>query len=109
MTRAAVICAVAVVAVNAQSSFRTDAPSAEGAVSYLLLDAAHGKVLAIRWRSAEVAVPVGSLVKPFLAITYGQTHRMRFPIHDCTGEDCWLMTGHGRIGMASAIAYSCNS
>jgi cell division protein FtsI/penicillin-binding protein 2 len=109
MTRAAVICAMAVVTANAQSSFRTDAPLAESAASYLLLDAAHGKVLAIRWPSAEVAVPVGSLVKPFLAITYGQRRRMRFPVHECTGEDCWLKTGHGRIGIASAIAYSCNS
>ena len=109
MTRGAVICAVAVVAAYAQNFLRTDATPVENAASYLLLDAAHGTVDAIRWRAAEVPVPVGSLVKPFLAITYGQTRRMRFPVHECTGHDCWLKTGHGRIGMASAIAYSCNS
>ena len=108
MTRTAV-CAVAVVAAYAQSFLRTDAAPGENATSFLLLDAAHGTVLGIRWRSADVPVPVGSLVKPFLAITYGQRRRMRFPVHECTGEDCWLKTGHGRIGMASAIAYSCNS
>ena len=34
---------------------------------------------------------------------------MRFPAYECTGEDCWLKTGHGRIGLADAIAHSCNS
>jgi cell division protein FtsI/penicillin-binding protein 2 len=108
MIRAALICAVAVVGQSAQSQFRDATPSDAGA-SYILFDAAHGTVLAINWRTADIAVPVGSLVKPFIAISYGQRHRMHFPVRDCAGEDCWLKTGHGRIGMASAIAYSCNS
>jgi cell division protein FtsI/penicillin-binding protein 2 len=100
MTRFAVICAMAL--------FEAAAAAGDG-MSYLLCDAAHGTVLAIDWRDADVAVPLGSLVKPFTAIAYGQRHRMRFPAHECTGEDCWLKMGHGRIGLATAIAYSCNS
>ena len=93
--RLAVIFAVAVFAANAQTS-------------YLLLDATRKTVIAIDWRAADVAVPVGSLVKPFTAIAYGQRHRMRFPVYECTGDGCWLKTGHGRIGLAAAIAHSCN-
>jgi len=94
--RFAVACAVAVFAAHAQTS-------------YVLLDASRKTVIAIDWRAADVAVPVGSLVKPFTAIAYGQRHRMRFPVYECTGADCWLKTGHGRIGLAAAIAHSCNS
>src|ERR1039458_7254311 len=94
--RLAVLCTVAVFAANAQTS-------------YILLDAARKTVIAIDWRAPDVPVPVGSLVKPFTAITYGQRHRMRFPVYECTGENCWLKTGHGRIGLAAAIAHSCNS
>ena len=100
MIKAAVICAC--------GFFEASAAAGDG-TSYLLWDAAHGAVLSVDWPGADVAVPVGSLVKPFTAITYGQRHRMRFPEHECTGEDCWLKTGHGRIGLAAAIAYSCNS
>jgi cell division protein FtsI/penicillin-binding protein 2 len=88
--------ALAVFAANAQTS-------------YLLLDAAHKTVIAVDWPAADVPVPVGSLVKPFTAITYGERHQMRFPVYECTGEGCWLKTGHGRIGLAAAIAHSCNS
>jgi cell division protein FtsI/penicillin-binding protein 2 len=94
--RLAVLCTVAVFAANAQTS-------------YILLDATRKTVIAIDWRAPDVPVPVGSLVKPFTAITYGQRHRMRFPVYECTGENCWLKTGHGRIGLAAAIAHSCNS
>lgn len=85
------------------------AHAADGAASYLLLDANRKTVIAVDWRVADVAVPVGSLVKPFTAIAYGQRHRMRFPVYECAGAGCWLKTGHGRIGLAAAIAHSCNS
>ena len=107
MTRFVLTFAVVIFAAKAQSSFRE--PAAPGGTSYFLLDANQRTVLALDWRDAAAAVPVGSLVKPFIAITYGQRHRMRFPVHDCSGGDCWLKTGHGRIGLVEAIAYSCNS
>jgi cell division protein FtsI/penicillin-binding protein 2 len=83
--------------------------AANAQTSYVLLDATSKTVIAIDWHAADVPVPVGSLVKPFTAIAYGQRHRMRFPVYECTGQDCWLKTGHGRIGLAAAIAHSCNS
>ncbi|HLN03886.1 MAG TPA: penicillin-binding transpeptidase domain-containing protein [Bryobacteraceae bacterium] len=109
MTRLALICAVAVCGAHAQNRLHTVAAPTDAGVSYLLLDATRATVIAMEWPEAAIAVPVGSLVKPFTAIAYGQRHRMRFPVHECTGEDCWLKTGHGRIGLAAAIANSCNS
>ena len=109
MTRLAFLCAFAVFGAGTPGRSGAAAVPADGRTSYLLLDASRATVIASDWRAPDVPVPVGSLVKPFTAIAYGQRHRMRFPVHDCTGEDCWLKTGHGRIGLAAAIANSCNS
>lgn len=108
MTRLAILCALAVIEASAQNRFYETA-STEAGTSYLLLDATRATVIASEWLAPDVAIPVGSLVKPFTAIAYGQRHRMRFPAYDCTGEDCWLKTGHGRIGLAAAVAHSCNA
>ena len=80
------------------------------AISYLLLDARTGRVLAARWEYPETPIPVGSLVKPFTAMAYANSHRFRFPQHDCAGgPTCWLPRGHGRLDIAHAVAYSCNA
>jgi hypothetical protein len=77
-------------------------------LSYLLLDQ-DGQVVAQRWEHPERDVPVGSLVKPFLAVAYGQTHRT-FPAFRCVGKKtCWLARGHGTLQVRDAIAFSCNS
>jgi hypothetical protein len=77
-------------------------------LSFLLLDE-HGHVIAQRWEHPEREVPVGSLVKPFLAAVYGQTHTV-FPQFRCTGKkSCWLARGHGTLQISDAIAFSCNS
>jgi hypothetical protein len=77
-------------------------------LSYLLLDE-NGQVIAQRWEHPERDVPVGSLVKPFLAAAYGQTHRT-FPAFRCAGKKtCWLARGHGTLQIRDAIAFSCNS
>lgn len=77
-------------------------------LSYLLLDE-NGQVIAQRWEHPERDVPVGSLVKPFLAVAYGQTHAT-FPEFRCTGKKtCWLARGHGKLQIRAAIAFSCNS
>ena len=77
-------------------------------LSYLLLDE-NGQVVAQRWDNPERDVPVGSLVKPFLAAAYGQTHPT-FPAFRCTGKKtCWLPRGHGMLQIRDAIAFSCNS
>jgi cell division protein FtsI/penicillin-binding protein 2 len=77
-------------------------------LSYLLLDE-NGQVIAQRWENPERDVPVGSLVKPFLAAAYGQTHQS-FPQFRCSGKKtCWLPRGHGTLQIREAIAFSCNS
>ncbi len=75
---------------------------------YLLLND-KGQIIARRWPAAEKETPVGSLIKPFLAVAYGQTHES-FPVYHCYGKKtCWLPRGHGAIGVRQAIAVSCNS
>jgi cell division protein FtsI/penicillin-binding protein 2 len=78
-------------------------------VSYLLLSTSTGKTIAARWESADVPVPAGSLVKPFTAIAYAESHGFRFPVHICTAGTCWLPQGHGELGIVRAVAHSCNS
>jgi cell division protein FtsI/penicillin-binding protein 2 len=77
-------------------------------LSYLLLNES-GEVIARRWEHPEHELPVGSLVKPFIAVAYGETHR-DFPQFKCTGKKtCWLPRGHGTLHIREAIAFSCNS
>jgi cell division protein FtsI/penicillin-binding protein 2 len=80
-------------------------------VSYLLLDAQTGSVLASRWDQPEKPIPLGSLVKPFVALAYGEHHNFLYPVHSCRGTatGCWLPRGHGKVDLTSAIAHSCNS
>jgi len=80
-------------------------------VSFLLLDAHSGAVLASNWEGSDSPIPVGSLLKPFVALAYGERHQFSYPMHTCRGtaSGCWLPSGHGRLDLTSAIAYSCNS
>lgn len=80
-------------------------------ISYLLLDARTGQLLASRWENPDVPIPLGSLAKPFAALAYGQQHDFRYPAHTCRGAQtgCWRPRGHGTVDLTSAIAYSCNS
>lgn len=83
---------------------------ADPKLSYLLLDARTGGVIARRWQQKDAPVPVGSLIKPFTAVAFARTHQAHFPEHYCTGGDtCWLPHGHGREDLRRAIANSCNS
>lgn len=80
-------------------------------ISYVVLDAHTGAVLASRWNDLHRPVSVGSLVKPFTAVAYADAHGRKFPEHICRGtaSGCWLARGHGRVDIISAIAFSCNS
>ncbi len=80
-------------------------------VSFLLLDAQTGTLLASHWDNPEHPIPLGSLIKPFVAVAYGEAHQFRYPTHLCKGEagGCWLPRGHGEIGLRLAVADSCNS
>ena len=80
-------------------------------VSFLLLDARTGTVLASQWPNPEAPIPLGSLVKPITALAYGERHQFRYPTHICRGakSGCWLARGHGKVELTTAIEYSCNS
>jgi len=92
---------------SAKAILERDFPSPD--LSYLLLDSS-GKVLAERWATQDAVSP-GSLVKPFLAVAYGEQHEGRFPTVRCRGTEsrCWLPRGHGNLGLEEAIAQSCNA
>jgi len=96
----------------AQSSAQAlnrDFPSRE--ISFLLLDAHTGRVLASRWHHPDAPIPMGSLLKPFAALAYGERHDYHYPNHTCRGTStgCWLPRGHGDVDLTTAIAHSCNS
>jgi hypothetical protein len=80
-------------------------------ISYLLFDARTGALLSSRWEDPAKPIPLGSLVKPFTAIAYGETHENQFPNHICRGEasGCWQGHPHGKLDLVSAISVSCNS
>jgi hypothetical protein len=80
-------------------------------ISFLLLDARSGALLASRWEDRESPIPFGSLVKPFTALAYAARHGFSFPTHLCKGtaSGCWLPRGHGNSTIETAIANSCNS
>jgi cell division protein FtsI/penicillin-binding protein 2 len=94
---------------SAAQALNHDFPSHD--ISFLLLDARTGRVLASRWENPDTPIPVGSLLKPFTALAYGQQHDYRFPNHTCRGTStgCWLPRGHGDVNLTAAIAHSCNS
>ncbi|MBZ5515828.1 MAG: hypothetical protein LAN62_13485 [Acidobacteriia bacterium] len=81
------------------------------ALSYLVIDVPRGTLVAARWENLDWPVPTGSMVKPFTALAYGQSHGYQYPVLICRGtvDGCWLPRGHGRIGMAKAVGYSCNA
>jgi len=80
-------------------------------LSYILIDTATRRLIASRWDAITEPVPVGSLVKPFLALAYAQKHDSTYPHYFCHGarDGCWLARGHGLMDISSAIAYSCNA
>jgi hypothetical protein len=80
-------------------------------IAYLVLDTASGHVICARWPSVERPAPLGSLLKPFVAIAYGETHGFRYPQVMCRGaaDRCWKAAGHGRLGLRRALAESCNA
>lgn len=79
-------------------------------LSWLLLDR-NGRTLAMNWDGADRLISPGSLLKPFIAVAYGEQHGFVYPRVTCTGTHgrCWLPRGHGTIGLEEGIAQSCNA
>ena len=80
-----------------------------GDLSYLLLDLKSRTFIVKRWQESDKEIPVGSLVKPFTAISYAQAHGFRFPEFTCTPGACWYPHGHGKLDIVHATALSCNA
>jgi hypothetical protein len=83
-------------------------------VEYLLLDPRTEQTIAVRWSHPERPIPVGSLLKPFVALAYGDLHSgpsQVFPAVYCHGKSdgCWRTGGHGSLGLERALAVSCNA
>ncbi|MBV9084579.1 MAG: hypothetical protein JOZ62_18040, partial [Acidobacteriaceae bacterium] len=68
-----------------------------------------GEVLSRNWPQCEDLVSTGSLLKPFVAISYLATHTQA-PVIVCQGAraGCWFAPGHGRQDLSAALANSCN-
>ena len=83
----------------------------DNSVSYLLLDANSGVLLASHWENSGKPIPLGSLVKPFTALAYAGAHDFRYPIYECQGQasGCWQVRPHGKLDIVSAISVSCNA
>lgn len=80
-------------------------------LSYLLLDAHSGQLIDSRWDDPERPIALGSLVKPFTALAYGEQNGYRYPRHVCHGtvSGCWLSRGHGQLNLTAAVENSCNA
>jgi hypothetical protein len=61
--------------------------------------------------ATDAPLAVGSLQKPFVARAWAQGHPdTATPRFTCLGgSECWLKKGHGNLGLAAAIARSCNA
>jgi cell division protein FtsI/penicillin-binding protein 2 len=79
-------------------------------ISCVLSESGGREVIYARWADFDRPVPLGSLVKPFAALAYAESHGGQFPRIECTPQSgCWLPPGHGSVEIESAIAYSCNT
>jgi cell division protein FtsI/penicillin-binding protein 2 len=76
-------------------------------VNFIAVDVHTRHVVERQWADAEQPAPVGSLVKPFVALAYGG----EFPSLVCKGsaDRCWLARGHGKLEFRQALAESCNA
>src|SRR5262249_8118056 len=55
--------------------------------------------------------PVGSLQKPFVALAWARSHPGATPprVRCDRSSHCWRLSGHGTVGLARALAVSCNT
>lgn len=79
-------------------------------LSWVLLDRS-GRILAQNWDDPDLPISAGSVLKPFIALAWGEQNGLHYPRILCKGtrNRCWLPRGHGIIGLESAIAESCNA
>lgn len=73
------------------------------AAQFLLVDIAARQVIGEHWIAPDQPVALGSIVKPFVALS-GTPRKFR-----CDPRKCWKPAGHGEVDLTHAIAESCNS
>lgn len=63
-----------------------------------------------RWERGFSDEPIlpGSLLKPFAALAWLESHEDEPPVAHCDGGQCWLPSGHGETALTDALAQSCN-
>jgi Penicillin binding protein transpeptidase domain len=84
--------------------------SSESDISCVLSETGGREVIYSRWPDFDRPIPLGSLVKPFTALAYAESHGGQFPRIECTSQSgCWLPAGHGSMEIEQAIAHSCNT
>jgi hypothetical protein len=80
-------------------------------LEFLVLDLRTHQFLANTFPDTNQPIPVGSLLKPFLAFAY--LSRPHHPeLHTiCRGHSdrCWRAGGHGQLTLPEALAQSCNA
>lgn len=96
---------------NQSAGLALDRAFPDPRISYLVTECETGREICSRWARVLEPAPLGSLVKPFTALAFGESHDFQFPDFICLGEaaHCWLPQGHGRLGITAAIAHSCNA
>ncbi len=80
-------------------------------ISYVIVSTETSEIVEANWKRLDDPLPVGSLIKPFTALAYAESHAFRYPEVRCRGaeDECWLPKGHGTLGVQSALAQSCNT
>lgn len=115
LLRAAAVCSVVALRVPLPAQTSLYAQSIQTAIAsrtpnleVLILDLRTNETLANTFHSSA-PIPVGSLLKPFLAAAYLKSHAS--PTILCHGhpDRCWKHDGHGAISLTDAIAQSCNA
>ncbi len=86
--------------------FSVSAMCVPSALRWIAMDST-GNILDLNWRASNNPASFGSLLKPFLALSYLATHAQA-PMIECRGIGCWSPRGHGRQDLVTALANSCN-
>ena len=79
--------------------------------SYVIVNTETNEIVEVSWERLDEPIPAGSLVKPFTALAYAESHSFRYPEVPCRGaeDECWLPKGHGTVTVEPALARSCNT
>ncbi|MCC7496978.1 MAG: hypothetical protein IT160_05340 [Bryobacterales bacterium] len=80
-----------------------------GGAEYIVIETrSPDAVVGSRWQGYDEPAPMGSLMKPLIAVAYAARHGYRYPVLNCR-ERCWSPLPHGRLDLPHALAISCNN